>query len=158
MCSHIGSAISERHKNRIHLRLRPTSERVAWRSQALCASFDRHFASVRTVAFVDPEHMTERRIALAVGLWSSESVLYAWTYLRHCILRRVPTEDSNELRLDPRDKLFIVHVGDKAERRKSQSAGRSGVSWDSGGPLIPPLQASPFPPAPPPSLPAWGSP
>ena len=31
--------------------------------------------------------MTERRIALCVGQWSSESVLYAWTYLRHCILR-----------------------------------------------------------------------
>ena len=31
--------------------------------------------------------MIERRIALCVGQWSSESVLYAWTYLRHCILR-----------------------------------------------------------------------
>ena len=60
-------------------------------------------------------------------------------------LQRVHAEDSNELKLDPRDRLFIVHVGDKAERRKSQSAGRSGMSWDSGGPLIQPLQAIPPP-------------
>ena len=68
-------------------------------------------------------------------------------------VQRVRSEDTNELRLDPRDKLFIVHVGDKAERRKSQSTGRSGLSWESGGPLIQPLQAierpSPARPAPP---------
>jgi len=62
-------------------------------------------------------------------------------------LQRVRSGDTNELTLDPRDKLFIVHVGDKAERRKSQSTGRTGLSWESGGPLVQPLQASqvPFP-------------
>ena len=46
------------------------------------------------------------------------------------------------MKLDPRDKLFIVHVGDKAERRRTSGAGRGGSSWDAGGPLIQPLQVS----------------
>ena len=115
-------------------------------------------------------NMTERRIAFCVGNWSAETALYSWSFLRHCILRvrgshpcrldplqqqqaadrgcsaqRVPAEvggNEGALKLDPRDKLFIVHVGDKAERRRTSGAGRGVLSWDAGGPLIQPLQVS----------------
>ena len=74
--------------------------------------------------------------------------------------------NEGSLKLDPRDKLFIVHVGDKAERRRTSGAGRSVLSWDAGGPLIQPLQVSQLsyesavirrsstPPPPPPPPPA----
>ena len=53
--------------------------------------------------------------------------------------------NDGALKLDPRDKLYIVHVGDKAERRRTSGTGRGALSWDAGGPLIQPLQVGRHP-------------
>lgn len=64
-----------------------------------------------------------RNIALFTSSWGSNGTVYAWTWLKQYLLRRVPAPGG--MALDPRDRLFIVHVG------KTQQAG-----WKVGGPLI----------------------
>eukprot|EP00884_Botryococcus_braunii_P009894 jgi/Botrbrau1/18906/Bobra.177_2s0063.1 len=71
----------------------------------------------------------ERKIALCVGNWNSDSTLFCWTYAKRYFLRKQRDADGNET-LSPLDKLYIVHVttGTKSKER-----------WDGGGPLLPGL-------------------